>query len=153
MQLKRGLNVAIMRNALTRNLATKGGKCDDTHQHCSNTKRCFRPRKLVASKQPTCVESKREVNKVNKRLTETVIGGRRGDRHHSSITHRPSTIPRYKSRTLRPPEALRTPLMASVEWGGRLSRPARPRHGRSAAAARRRPGSLSPHPRRSRCHS
>ena len=112
MQLKRGLNVAITRNALTQNPVTKGGKCDDTHQYCSNTNGCFYPRKPVASKQPTCVESEREVNKVNGRLMETMRVRARAD-----ITCPPRHTPpfhhlRYKPYTLRPPEALRTPLRA-----------------------------------------
>nr|DAN02263.1 MAG TPA: hypothetical protein [Caudoviricetes sp.] len=103
---KRGLNVAIMRNALTQNLATKGGKCDDMHQYCSNTKRCFYPRKPVASKQPTCVESKREVNKVNGKLTETVRDRHAGGRYHTPHHTPPFHHPRDKSDALRLPEAL-----------------------------------------------
>nr|DAR67720.1 MAG TPA: hypothetical protein [Caudoviricetes sp.] len=113
MQLKRGLNVAITRNALTQNLATKGEKCDDTHQYWSNTNGCFYPRKQVASKQPTCVESKGKANKVNGRLTEAVRDQHPGDRHHSPRRTPPFHHLRDKSHTLRPPEVLRTPLVAS----------------------------------------
>lgn len=90
MQPKWGLNVAITRNTLTQNLAIKGEKCDDTHQYCSNTNGCFCPRKQVASKQPTCVESEREVNKVNERLTEAVKG-----RHAAIRTTRPHHTPPF----------------------------------------------------------
>nr|DAV39965.1 MAG TPA: hypothetical protein [Caudoviricetes sp.] len=65
-------------------LCYKGRKCDDTHQHCSNTNGCFVPRTPVASKQPTCVESEREVNKskrkVNGNCERSVC---RGGRHHT----------------------------------------------------------------------
>lgn len=98
MQLKRGLNVAITRNALTQNLATRGRKCDDTHQYCSNTNGCFYPRKPVASKQPTCVESKREVNKVNGKLTETVEDWRRDGWHHTTH-HTPPFHSRHTTTT------------------------------------------------------
>ena len=94
MQLKRGLNVAITRNALTQNLATRGRKCDDTHQYCSNTNGCFNPRKPVASKQPTCVESEQEVNKVNGKLTETVRDWRHGGRHTPPFYSRHNTTTR-----------------------------------------------------------
>nr|DAQ51875.1 MAG TPA: hypothetical protein [Caudoviricetes sp.] len=65
----------------------KGGKCDDTHQYCSNTNGCFCPSAPVANKQPTCVESKLEANKMNSRLTETVRDRRRDGRHHTPPTH------------------------------------------------------------------
>ena len=114
---KRGLNVAITRNTLTRHLATRAGKCDDTHQHCSNTNGCFYPRKPVASKQSTCVESEREVNKVNGRLTETVKGQCRSG--HPPATRRPSTA-------LRRTEATRSVLSASggLRKVGRAAQPA-----------------------------
>ena len=138
---------------LTQNLAIKGRKCDDTHQHCSNTNWCFCPRKPVASKQPTCVEGEREVNKVNGRLTETVRDRHRDGRHHPPITHRPSIALRDESHTLRSPEALRTPLGTYEVAAGPVSRSAQPRRGRSAAVARRRSGSPPPHPRSSGCRS
>ena len=61
------------------------------------TQRVFCPRKPVASKQPTCVESEREVNKVNGVLTETVKDWRHSGRHHPPITHRLSATLRNKS--------------------------------------------------------
>lgn len=150
MQLKRGLNIAIMRNTLTRHLATKGGKCDDTHQYCSNTNGCFYPRKPVTSKKPACVESEREVNKVNGRLTETVKGYTHCD--YLLLTHRLSATLGDKSHALRPPEAWNA-SGGLRRMRRRLSRPARPRHGRADAAERRQSGSPPPRPRRSRCRS
>lgn len=120
---KRALNVAITRDTLTQNLATRGRKCDDTHQYCSNTNGCFYPGKPVASKQPTCVESEREVNKVNGRLTETVRDWRHDGRHHSPHHAPPFHSPRDKSHALRPPEALRTLLVASKGAGGAAQLP------------------------------
>lgn len=112
MQLKRGLNVAITRNTLTQNLATRGRKCDDTHQYCSNTNGCFHPGKPVASKQSACVESKRKVNESCERSA------------HEPTSLTPHTPPfhhlKYKSYTLRSSEALRTPLRTS-EGGGRAT--------------------------------
>lgn len=52
-------------------LLQRGGVCG-IYTNIVVTQRCFCPRKPVANKQPTCVESEREVNKVNGRLTETV---------------------------------------------------------------------------------
>lgn len=148
MQLKRGLNVAITRNALTQNLAIRGGKCDDTHQYCSNTNGCFYPRKPVTSKQPTCVESEREVNKVNGRLMEAVKGC-----SCAPTTPRLSII-RETSHTHRGHQKRLERLWWPQKGADvRLSRPTRPRHGRSAAAARHRSDSPHPHPRRSRCRS
>lgn len=54
------------------------------------TQRCPLSRKLVASEQPTCVESEREVNKVNERLTGTVRDRHR-DQHHSPVS--PTALP------------------------------------------------------------
>lgn len=79
----------------------KGRKCDDTHQYCSNTNECFHPRTPVASKQPTCVENKRRVNKVNRKLMETVRGWYATGTTRP-IAHRPSTAdaPRRRCPTL-----------------------------------------------------
>nr|DAS08677.1 MAG TPA: hypothetical protein [Caudoviricetes sp.] len=48
----------------------RGGGVCRIYTNIVVTQRCFCPRKSVASKQPTCVESEREVNKVNERLTD-----------------------------------------------------------------------------------
>lgn len=106
---KRGLNVAITRNAVTQNLATKGRKCDDTHQHCSNTNGCFYPRKPVVSKQPTCVESKRKVNGNCERLAPWWPAP-------PPITHRPSTAntPQRRGPTSSPKVGPRRPQDSRV---------------------------------------
>nr|DAK21406.1 MAG TPA: hypothetical protein [Caudoviricetes sp.] len=71
-------------------LVARGGGCV-IYTNIVVTQRSLHLGKPVASKQPTCVESKREVNKMNGRLTETVRGWHGWDRHHTPITHRIST--------------------------------------------------------------
>nr|DAO87855.1 MAG TPA: hypothetical protein [Caudoviricetes sp.] len=58
------------------------------------------------------MESEREVNEVNGKLTEAVRDRRRDGQYRLPHHTPPFYHPRHKSRTLRPPEALRTPLGA-----------------------------------------
>ena len=78
--------VAITPKILQRShLLREEGDCR-IHTNIVVTQRGVCPRKPVASKQPTCVESKRKVNKVNGVLTETV----RCQHSHRPTTHTPS---------------------------------------------------------------
>lgn len=79
------------------------------------TQRVFCPRKPVASKQPTCIESEQEVNKVNGKLTEAVRAWCPG-RHHLPLSLPALLSPRETSHTHRGPQK-RLERFWGPRWG------------------------------------
>ena len=138
-KLRHGLFAAIPTKTLRQEVLLQAEKCGDTHQHCSNTNGCFYPRTPVASKQPTCVKSKREVNKVNRRLTGTVK-----DRHAWRLPPHAHRAPPFNHlrHTEAPPSSRR--MGPRRPQGGQVSRARR--NGATEHASQRPP----PHRRQGR---
>lgn len=102
--------VAITPKTLQHSHLPRGGGVCGIYTNIVVTQRCFCPRKPIVSKQPTCVESKREVNENCEgsalwRSTPLTP-------HHTPPFYRP----RDELHGLRTPEALRTPLGSSGGW-------------------------------------